>query len=375
MRIGQVTYSYQPIKGGGDAYLAQLFAVLKNWGHSQRVYQRQTNAQTPELRMIPNPFRGLPGEFWSQALWLPLMRRELLSEDLLIFHYPIYLMAFDKLCLGRHRPIRIGFSHGVTWDDRPGAFRSRLKYRMARYAFQRAEAFVANDTNFLREMGLEIKPKERMFSQVAPGIWFIPNAVDAKRFRPNPGLPEFRKLNAILVPRNLFYNRGVHLAIQAFARFASIYDDPNLLIVGEPSQREYAAWLRNLAKELQISDRVIFWGSIPYHQMAKIYASCQLTLIPSICGEGTSLAALESMACGTACISTDAAGLKDLPTYQCLPSAESLAQAMLDVYPKREAIGSEQCRQVCTEYHLDRWAEAWQDVVRHAQESASRKDF
>jgi glycosyltransferase involved in cell wall biosynthesis len=286
----------------------------------------------------------------------------LAGEDLLIFHYPIYLYAFDRWCRSQRPPARVGLSHGVTWDDRPGAWRSRVKRDLARYAFRRAERFVANDTFFLREMGLDIKPRQGMYTEVAPRAWFIPNAVDTERFHPCVDL----EATAILVPRNLYFNRGVHLAIEAFARFAPAHPEARLLIAGAPGQVWYAERLRQLVARTGLGERIEFRGGVPYADMPELYAACRMTLIPSLCGEGTSLSALESMACGTATLSTDVAGLQDLPTEQAPPDPESFAHAMADVYARSPEIGERQLAAVREWHSLPRWEAAWRAVIESA---------
>lgn len=367
MRIAQVTYTFKPIRGGADAYAAQLRDLLQREGHEQIVYQRLPGrgfqrAGSPELRFLRNPFRGLPAEFWTQALSLPLEWWRLSRFDAAIFHYPVYLLACLPARLSG-RPLLVGLSHGVTWDDRPGSARSRIKRAVARAAFRTADLYVANDTNFLREMGIAAPPAQGAYSRLAPRAWFIPNAVDLECFRPVAPDPRLEALNAILVPRNLFFNRGVHLAIQAFAIFSRQYPDTNLVIVGHPSQPRYADWLRRLACDLSVRSRVIFWGPAERHQMPSLYSASLMTLIPSVAGEGTSLSALESMACGIATISTDVAGLADLPTMKSAPKAENLAQVMIETFPERAEVGAQQRQEVSQGFSLPIWERAWLEVM------------
>jgi len=189
------------------------------------------------------------------------------------------------------------------------------------------------------------------------------NGADTARFQPSPPVPELSALSPILVPRNLFPNRGIHLAIQAFALFLREHPNTTLLIVGGGGQPRYLEQLRHLVEHLGLAERVVFHGPVPHGDLPAIYASAHLTLIPSLCGEGTSLAALESMACSTATICTDVAGLRDLPGPHAPPTPEGLAEVMLRVYPERDRVGEEQRRQVLAEYSLDRWRECWHQAL------------
>jgi len=360
MRIAHITYTYFPLVGGGDVYVENLRRALEARGHAQVVLARRSNETAPWFVSVPNPLRGLPAEFWTHALGLIARAGVPRAQDAIIAHYPVYALVAMALA---PRARTIGISHGVTWDDRPGALRSRIKKAIARAAFRRCAAFVANDSNFLREMGLDVRPGERFFEQVAPGRWFIPNCVDTERFRPGAGWERLRTLRPIIVPRNLYYNRGVHLAIAAFARFRPAFPDTRLVIVGAPGQRAYVRALRSLVRELGLDDAVVFWGPVPHADMPAVYKSAEMVLIPSVAGEGTSLSALEAMACGVATITTDIGGLADLPAARCAADEASFAEMMREIYPRRVETGARQLARVRATFTRQLWEEAWARVV------------
>jgi glycosyltransferase involved in cell wall biosynthesis len=360
MRIAHITYTYFPLVGGGDIYVEALRRALEARGHPQVVLARRSRETAPWVVVAPNPLRGLPAEFWTQVLGLIARAPVLWTQDAIIAHYPIYALAARSLAPGRRI---IGVSHGVTWDDRPASLRSRIKQAVARAAFRRCAAFVANDTNFLREMGLDLEPGTRLFEQVAPGRWFIPNCVDTGRFQPGQGWQQLRALRPIIVPRNLFFNRGVHLAITAFAHFRQAYPETRLVIVGATAQPRYARALRELVRRLELQEDVVFWGAVAHADMPAVYAAAEMVVIPSVAGEGTSLSALEAMACGIATISTNIGGLADLPTYHCAPNGASMAEAMLHVYARRGEVGAGQLAEVRRSFSRQHWEDAWSRVL------------
>jgi len=359
LSIAQLAYTYKPTRGGADVYASQLARLITAAGHDHCVYQRVDDTGGDDVRFVPNPWRGLPFEFWTHALALLRLRRQILAHDLVICHYPHYLLALDLMCLFRSRPVRVAVSHGVFWDDDAGSPRGFVKACLARLAFRRAHLYIANDTHFLRAMSLHIAPAQRMHSQIAPGVWFIPNGVDTDAFRATGPVPEVAERNAILVPRNLYRNRGIHLAIEAFAQFHSEHRDTTLFIVGGGGQPRYVASLGALVAQHGIEKSVVFYGSVPHDDLPAIYSSALLTLIPSLCGEGTSLSALESMACGTATICTYVAGLRDLPGPHAAPTPFGLAKLMHRVYADRARVGEEQRNAVLTGYPLGKWRRTW----------------
>ena len=375
LSVAQVTYTYQPITGGADVYVSQLASLITSAGHEHVVYQRQADTTAPGVRFVPNLLRGLPLEFWTQAMGLFALRRQLLAHDVVICHYPHYLLALHLMSFPRHWPTRVGISHGVFWDDAPRSVKSFAKRALTRWAFRRAHLYVANDTEFLREMGIDVRPQAGRHSEVAPGGWFIPNGVDPEEFHRVDPIPEIAALNPILVPRNLFRNRGIHLAIEAFEIFMREFPETKLLIVGGGGQPDYVADLRKRIEWRGLTETVLFHGPAPHEELAAFYSSSHMTLIPSLCGEGTSLAALESMACGTATICTEVAGLKDLPGPHARPTPMGLAEVMAQVYPERARIGEEQRKLALERYSMERWRRAWGlalDRAGRAKEGAAK---
>ncbi len=205
-----------------------------------------------------------------------------------------------------------------------------------------------------------------MHTQVAAGVWFVPNAVDPEEFRPAPGGSSEGDKGTILVPRNLFRNRGIHLAVAAFAEFAEDHPETALLVVGGGGRPAYVESLRRQIEQLGLQKRVVLYGPVPHDKLPAVYANAQLTLIPSLCGEGTSLSALESMASGTATICTYVAGLRDLPGPHALPTVTGLVEVMREVYPDRVRVGEEQRKAVLARYSIQVWRRGWQEASASA---------
>lgn len=358
MRIGQVTYSYKPVLGGADVYAAQLHRVFSEAGHESIVFQApHRDALGPEVRPIPLTWlsRSPRARFWTAPSGLRRLRDELARCDVLIAHYANY-----HLPIGWH-PRVVLLSHGVWWDDRPRAIRSCLKRALTRRAYRRAAAVVANDTFFFREMGVAAPPGWGAHQEIEPRRWFVPNAVDTDRFSPadprrGDGVP------VVLVPRNLYRNRGVHLAIEAAAVLRSEVEF-KMRVVGGIGQADYAAECEALVVSRGLQATVEFAGPVPWEDMPGEYRAATATLVPSVCGEGTSLAALESMACGTPCVATSVAGLRDLPARPCAPTADSMAGALLGVLREPDRWGPAQREAVVLGFALPRWTATWLRVV------------
>lgn len=360
MKIGHVTYRYKPIVGGMETYVGMLFQVFQAAGHSQRVYQVNTGVQGEEFRFVPRP--PLLSKQVGYNLGLLAQVHNLAGEDRLIISNPEHYLPVAW------HPSTIVLCHGATWTADASPRRQRLRRLAAEIAFRRARQWVFNDTFALRELGVPQPPRTGMFSQVAPGKWFIPNCVDTARFQRTAGMESLKALQPILVPRNLTPPRGVDLAIRAFATFVRQYPETNLVVVGDIIYDNlwsfrYKMELTRLINELDLVGKVFFLGNVPGERMADVYSSALLTVIPTRASEGTSLAALESMACGTATLATAVEGLLDLPAEHCSPEPQAMAEAMLGLFPNREDVGLRQQQMVRETYNLQNWAAAWCRVL------------
>ena len=97
--------------------------------------------------------------------------------------------------------------------------------------------------------------------------------------------------------------------------------------------------------------------------MANEYRRAAVSLVPSLCGEGTSLSALESMACGTPVAASRAGGLPDLPCLHADATAPALADALRVAIRQREELSEQQREIVTHHFRLEKWAEAWREVI------------
>lgn len=361
MRVGHIAYTYKPIIGGCETYIETLKGLLDKKGISQRIYQVEKKNLNPnkELRLVPaiNIFRRKPLYFYN--LFLNLYLLDLIREDMLIIHDPFH---FSPVLWHRNT---IVVSHGVRWV-RPS--KDHYWYNMvhlwsAKLAFAYARKFVANDSDFFRKMGINLKPKEKMFQEVKPKRWFIPNCVDNKKFKRSEGLPSLCALNPILVPRNIVRGRGIHIVISAFKEFNKKFRDTTLVICGDFGDFIYGQEIFGQISNLDLAGKVYFLGSVSWHLMPRIYSSVFMSVIPTIYEEGTSLAALESMSCGTPTVSTNVGGLADLPTIQAEPNVKALAEKMIKTFEARKELSKKQQKEVHQVYNLENFKNAWLKVI------------
>ena len=191
---------------------------------------------------------------------------------------------------------------GVSADSR---FYRELR-RIEEAAYASSARFIAVDRGqadiLVNEFGT---PREK--------ISVIHNAVDCVEIhalalsRPENPLPQ----PYFVVPRRLVPKNGVHVAIEALKLLADrkVY----LAVAGDGP---LAAELRRKAEEAEVLGQVHFLGSLSREQLMPLMAESAGVIVPSVPCEGvieaTSLAVIESFACGVPVIASNIGGLAEL---------------------------------------------------------------
>jgi glycosyltransferase involved in cell wall biosynthesis len=103
--------------------------------------------------------------------------------------------------------------------------------------------------------------------------------------------------------------KGHPTLLNAMARVSGV----ELLIAGEPLDRDYASSLADLTAKLQIENRVRFLGGVS--NVPNLLTRTDFFVLPTWGRwrmEGCPVALLEAMSCGKACIATDIPGVRDI---------------------------------------------------------------
>jgi glycosyltransferase involved in cell wall biosynthesis len=166
---------------------------------------------------------------------------------------------------------------------------------LSKIIWNRAEYVVANSEG-LRDLAYETYDKKE--------IGVIYNGVDVETFKPGNKDDGF---NVVSTAR-LIERKGIDYLIKAFAQFAKDKEDVELRLFGGGNQRDE---LEMLVKDLNIEDKVKFFGEKKREELAVEVPKCQVFALPSK-NEGMSNSLLEAMASGLAVIATDVGGTKEL---------------------------------------------------------------
>lgn len=361
MKLTHITMHFFPIYGGQEIYICSLNEILENAAIDINViqpapprnkYKPKYVHYVPRIRFFGRFVVGIDW-FWFNTM-LSLKKKELKNQDILISHYPFHYPAISW-----HKNV-IVVSHGLDWSEPPKLIFDKYKKYAAMMAKNKGGKIVANDTCFLRALGIEAKEGMRFFEEISKNIWFIPNCIDTSKFY----FKNKQRDNIILVPRNIRKSRGIHLAIEAFKLFSQKNNGFVMEIVGGPLSGEYYNYCLNLVIQFSLENTIHFTGNIPNDNLVDVYNKSKITLIPTIDFEGTSISALESMACKTPVVSTRVGGLQDLPTWKVGKSPKEISDGLEYVLNAWEEESEKQYYHTTNVFNLDNWGNAWLRVIK-----------
>ncbi|MCK1994471.1 glycosyltransferase family 4 protein [Peribacillus muralis] len=149
----------------------------------------------------------------------------------------------------------------------------------------------------------------------------IKNFIDVTAFKPESEkreqtrhdfqIPLHKKM--LFVPRRMTEKNGVIYPLLALPEVLETHEETVLVYAGTGEQR---ARLEETAASLQLTDSVIFLGSVPFEDMHNLYEASDVVLIPSVHSHGveeaTSISALEAMSCSSPVIASAIGGLKEI---------------------------------------------------------------
>jgi glycosyltransferase involved in cell wall biosynthesis len=170
---------------------------------------------------------------------------------------------------------------------------------MARMIYRRAtKAFVVS--NYLREVALDLDVTTPAKLEVCP----MPARTDL--FGRQPVVDRMPPL--ILAVARFTEQKQLDVLIKALA----ILRDEKLEFVCEVyGEGERERQLRSLIEQLALKELVFLKSPVPQEQLAKIYPSARVTVLPSI-NEGFGMTLVEAQLSGSAVIGTNSGGIKDI---------------------------------------------------------------
>jgi glycosyltransferase involved in cell wall biosynthesis len=228
--------------------------------------------------------------------------------DVADVHFAAHALVAITIGSLRRTPVIVHFQG--PWADESAASGAshanvRAKRAVERAVYRRASACITLSASFAQIL-------ERTYGIAPWSITVIPPGVDLERFSPGEAAGARARLgidaeHVVLAVRRLVPRMGLDVLIRGWAASGPRATDL-LAVVGDGPE---LAGLRELARALGVARTVRFAGRATDAELADWYRAADTTVVPSVALEGFGLVVLESLACGTPVIGTDAGGLKE----------------------------------------------------------------
>ncbi len=250
-------------------------------------------------------------------------------------------------------------SHGITWD----CPRANADINYLQSLLYVAKDIVSVDTNtlswFRSTFSKTIKDNNIQMN-------YIPNYVDLKKYTPKTNLSENRPIK-ILFPRRCSEERGfwpfTDIIPELFLKFQNIEID----MVGYAHTPEIKERIDYLSEKFPLRFKYYVCSA---DEMPKVYQNADISVIPTIYSEGTSLSCIEAMSSGNAVIATVIGGLPNLIINNfngmlINPDKNSLMNALTKVILDKEYRAKIQSNAVniAQEFSKENWERSWNLIL------------
>lgn len=286
------------LSGGAERYLCDLSEIIINLGYKPYIVQHGNKFWHKKHNNLIDVF-GVPsvdrfGIPLNGFALLNILAHESIFGKPKLRIYSNFVVAYPKVDYNS-----IGIAHGMFWSSHPNLYTTLPINK----AFSALSTFVSVDKatiSWFRGM----MPKEMLEGK--KHIRYIPNYVDLEKFYPIERL-EDNKIR-IIYPRRLYHICGYFLMDEIVSNILTKYPHVEFHFVGQADEQANKA-IKKLVKKF--TGRVL-WYFQAAENMNEIYRKSDITVIPTIINEGTSLSCIEAMATGNAIIASNVGGLSDL---------------------------------------------------------------
>jgi len=272
--------------------------------------------------------------------------------------YSAFFEAYPKVSKNS-----IGISHGVAWDSPSYVFNSGEQFwsRDKRFieSARLVDTLVSVDTNtasWLQTIDFNVGMKTK----------FIPNYVDTNEFSPRADFDKPRDKKIILFPRRLYAARGYNLMLDVIDEILENHSEVEFHFVGRGTLKD----TDKIVEKQKKWGKRLQWYYRSMEEMPLVYKMADISVIPTINSEGTSLSCLEAMASGNAVIVTRVGGLPNLVInnfngLMVNPNALEIKNAIEELLNNNEKLNSlkRNALNISKSFSKSQWEEQWKNII------------
>jgi 1,2-diacylglycerol 3-alpha-glucosyltransferase len=325
MEVAFFTDSYLPTRDGVATVTSALARELTELGHPVTVFAPTPTRGPPKEEVSPDGVRivrsrSLPVPLYGQYRWglfpfSQLRGRNFRRFDVLHLHTP-GIMGSTAFLAARHlRKPLVGTFHTNVWEMRGSFPRTplvRLFFRAA--SWYALGAYYRCDVTTVPSIPARNWVVEHSKKTFRRPLEVVPNGIEVERFHPGITVPDWRERcglpSAPLVTYlgRLTIDKGVHRYLDALAELSDREDFSGLIAGAGPEEARVRERIRN---DPRLSGRVRYVGPVAEEEKASLLAQSEMFVLPST-SDTSSMALLEAMACGSACLAFDVGGPADM---------------------------------------------------------------
>jgi D-inositol-3-phosphate glycosyltransferase len=311
--------------GGMNVYVRELAAEIARRGHAVDIYTKAHQPQHgPPINLGPNVRiihldTGVDEDMPKLAIYDYIHRLADVTEnfrkynqlqyDLIHSHYWLSGLIGKQLQTIWHVPHAVMFHTLGAIKNKVGIGENEPELRI-----ESENEVVSSCQRIIASTASESEYLVRLYRASPDKISVIPCGVNLESFRPIDRDTARRELGLDHQKVILFVGRMDPLKGLEQLLTATTYMDgqkpPILMIVGGDAESQGQV-LQQMAMELNIEQRVKFFGSVPQSQLPLFYSAADVCVIPSYY-ESFGMVALESLACGTPIVATNVGGMKNI---------------------------------------------------------------
>ena len=353
--------------GGAERYLIDLYEVCRGIGLKLRIYQKANFNFFRFYNDIEIVGLTCNNEQYNYQYEQDM---KILKSYCNVAQNKTKLNIYSSFleCHGVCVKPSIGISHGVAWDNKLNKFDKNNMNDKAwiidsAKACDKLISVDRNTANYFQTVDYLLGNSTEV----------VPNYVNIDEF-----IPYNNKENnniVILYPRRLYEGRGMYLLLDITDELMQKYNNIEIHFVGKGFEED----TNNIQKKINKwgNDKIKMYNCPP-EKMNEVYKIADISVIPTLYSEGTSLSCLEAMASENAVIATRIGGLPDLiiNRYNGIliePNSKSLYNAIIEYIENPELMNKckKNAREVAKSFNKNIWIERWKKII---EENSLKKD-
>jgi len=308
-----LTDSFYPEIGGSETAIWNLSDTLVDQGHTVGVAViSKPNASSPSEKFsfwnIPATVNGVDLKFLGKIHHLRRIIREF-KPDVINAHFMLESGYVGVKAAHAEGIPCVLSNRGKGLYNKAMNKKEALLYWWWNRGALGADAFIATSQEMVDIAKERYNVESLAISNGVDTVNFTPTK-DGSYLREKHGVKPGQKV--LFCARRLVPKNGIEYIVRALPLIRKKHDV--VLWLASPLIREYER-LKSVAKELGIEEQVVFLGAVDHHDLPFYFTAADIVVQPSI-AEARSLACLEAMASGSAIVSTDTGGLKELITHK-----------------------------------------------------------